>query len=177
MNKNAQNRTSQSKPGVNPKTGLTATQEQCAVMLAAGENVSAVAERLQISRTTIYQWGDLLTFQCFSNQLRDEARQIINGSLARMATEAVEAVRQVLSSDNEGMKLRAATWILERMDGFSVGECNPFKVLKEKATHTDITTEWAKGTFHAAEYADALEAWGLEEDEAGKPGNGALAGI
>lgn len=170
MNKNAQNRTSQSKPGVNPKTGLTAIQEQCAVMLTAGENVSAVAERLQISRTTIYQWSDLLTFQCFSNQLRDEARREINGSLARMAAEAVEAVRQVLSSDNEGMKLKAATWILERMDGFSVGECNPFKVLKEKATYNnDLNKEWPKETFHEQEYDEALKAWGLEEDPAGRP--------
>ena len=170
MNKNAQNRTSQSKPGVNPKTGLTAIQEQCAVMLAAGENVSAVAERLQISRTTIYQWGDLLTFQCFSNQLRDEARRVINGSLARMAAEAVEAVRQVLSSDNEGMKLKAATWILERMDGFSVGECNPFKVLKKKATYNDdLNKEWPKETFHELEYDEELKAWGLEEDPAERP--------
>lgn len=164
MDRNEQNCTKTTPPKVNPQTGLTATQELCASLLAAGEKVSAVAERLQISRTTIYQWGDLLTFQCFSNQLRDEVKRNINESLAGMATEAVEAIRQVLSSDNEGMKLKAATWLLERMDSIPIGECNPFKVLREKATYDEMM-KWDTRAFHPLEYNESLEELGLKDTE------------
>ena len=49
-----------------------------------------------------------------------------------------------------------------------MGECNPFKVLKEKATY-EVNMEWPKATFHALEHEEALEELGLEEDLAGKP--------
>lgn len=40
-------------------------------------------------------------------------------------------------------------------------ECNPFKVLKEKATYEELNMEWPKATFHALEYEEALEELGL----------------
>ena len=77
---------------------------------------------------------------------------------------AVEAIRQVLSSDNEGMKLKAATWLLERMDSIPIGECNPFKVLREKATYDEMM-KWDTRAFHPLEYNESLEELGLKDTE------------
>ena len=44
----------QQKPTLSPLTGLTPQQEQAAMMLASGENLTAVARQLNLNRSTLY---------------------------------------------------------------------------------------------------------------------------
>lgn len=161
MNKTERNLTKFAK--VNPETGLTPQQEQCASLLAAGERVSVVAEKMNVSRTTIYQWHDLLTFQCFLNQLRDEVKKHMNQSLLSLAGEAIAALRQSLASENEGLRLKSAIWLLERLSKEEVGECNPFGIIKEQATFTEGWNFEMTPTFHQAFYDERLKELGLQE--------------
>lgn len=79
MNKTEQKLTTL--PKVYPQTGLTAIQEQCASLLASGERVSVVTDIVKVPIITIYQWCDLLTFQCYMNQLCDEVQRQTRQSL------------------------------------------------------------------------------------------------
>lgn len=49
-------------------TGLTPQQEQAAILLASGEGVTEVADKLNVNRATIYLWQQKINFQCFYNQ-------------------------------------------------------------------------------------------------------------
>ena len=43
------------------ESGLTPIQEQAAILLASGENVTSVSEKLNLNRSTIYQWQQKIT--------------------------------------------------------------------------------------------------------------------
>lgn len=162
MNKTKQNLTKLTK--VNPDTGLTPQQEQCASLLAAGEKVSVVAERVNVSRTTIYQWSDLLTFQCFLNQLRDEVKKHMNQSLLSLTGEAISVLRQSLASESEGTRLKSAMWLLDKMSKEEVGTCNPFSAIKEQATFSDgWGFEDMSPRFHQQVYENKLKELGLQD--------------
>jgi transposase-like protein len=164
MNKTIQKRTKNTIPSVNPQTGLTPLQEQCAALLVSGEKVSAVAEKLQVSRTTIYQWGDLMTFQCYINQLHDEIIRYTNESLLGMTAEAVNVIRKSLTSENENVRLKSATWLIGKISSIGVGQCNPFRILKDKATYEDDIFEMSK-VFHGEYYNNLLSENKLKEDD------------
>lgn len=169
MNKIEQNLTSL--PKVNPLTGLTAIQEQCASLLASGERVTDVADNLNVSRTTIYQWSDLMTFQCYINQLRDEVQRQTNQTIFALAGEALSAIRQTLTSENESLRLKVALWLVERIQKVEVGKCNPFSILKDEATFADIN-RFDFTQFHPQHYQRRLKELGLqEEDQTGKRKN------
>lgn len=162
MNKTERNITKLAK--VNPETGLTSQQEQCASLLAAGERVSVVAEKVNVSRTTIYQWHDLLTFQCFLNQLRDEVKKHMNQSLLSLTGEAISVLRQSLASENEGKRLKSAMWLLDKMSKEEVGTCNPFSAIKEQATFADgWGFEDMSPRFHQQVYENKLKELGLQD--------------
>ena len=165
MNKTGQNPTKLA--SVNPLTGLTPLQEQCASLLAAGERISVVAEKVQVSRTTIYQWKEVITFQCFMNQLRDEVKAHMNQTLLSLAEEALSAIRETLASDNPSLRLKAAIWLVERLSSVEVGQCNPFKALKEEATYPNDLAGWdfSAPEFHMEDYKRKLKELGLKEPQ------------
>lgn len=171
MNKSERKRTES--PKVNPLTGLTPVQERTATLLASGEKVSEVASKVQVSRTTIYQWNDLITFKCFMNQLRDEVQKYMNDSLVSMTEDALNVIRQSLTSENEGLRLKSATWLLERMGKVEVGDCNPLNVIRKEVTYID--NDWGmnidKPTFHAKLYENRLKELGLKDPTPPKADN------
>lgn len=61
----ATNRMQQNPTETTLESGLTPIQEQAAIMLASGENITSVSEKLNLNRSTIYQWQQKITFQCF----------------------------------------------------------------------------------------------------------------
>ena len=164
--KSGQNKTksiTSTTPKVNPQTGLNPIQEQCASLLACGEKVSKVAEMIQVSRATIYQWNTLITFQCYTNQLRDEMQRHMNQTLLKMAEEALTTIQKTLKSDNENLRLKSAMWLLDRINKVEVGECNPFEIIRKESTIID-PLDWDKTpTFHKNIYEKKLKELGLKE--------------
>ena len=153
------------KQTISTESGLTPLQEQAATLLASGKNISAVAEELSLSRGTIYQWQQKLAFQCYFNFQRQEAKDTLESGLFSLYNEALEAIKGCLTSENETIKLKAATYIIQKIEESPMGETNIREVLKEQATTKEsILPNWEmeREVFNEKEYKRLLEENGLE---------------
>jgi hypothetical protein len=94
--------------------GLTPAQTAVAGLLAAGETVSSSAQRVHVDRSTIYRWLHRdPQFVTELNRLRQESREAVRAQLRELTSEAVGAVRDLLSSsDAPATRLRAALAVL-----------------------------------------------------------------
>ena len=116
-------------------SGLTPIQEQAAILMASGERITAIAERLQVNRCTIYEWMNVLTFQCFYNKQCKIIKEKLWAGLLGLQKETIEAMKGSLQSDNPAIKLKAAIWMAERLiDGY-VGETDPIEIIKDRCRH------------------------------------------
>lgn len=150
------------------ESGLTPIQEQAATLLASGENISAVAEKLNLNRGTIYQWQQKLTFKCFFNLQRKEAKDTLKSGLFSLYNEALEAIKGCLKSENESIKLKTATYIIQKVEDSQIGGTDIRAVLKEKATKVesifpDFETE--REVFDEKVYKRLLLENSLKDDE------------
>ena len=145
---------------VNPQIGLTALQEKCAVLLAAGTSITDTASALNLDRGTIYRWQKKITFTCYLNRLQAEAKEVLEGSLFEMKALALKALKEALSSPNEALKLKAATWLLERLASLPVGTTEPKEVIRKIC---QIKQDW--WYMDSDKYNRMLEQEGLEPDE------------
>lgn len=146
-------------------TGLSPIQEQCAILLATGENITSVADKLNINRTTIYQWQQKITFQCFFNLQRKDLKDNLRNGLCGMYDEALQAIRDCLQSNNESIKLKSAMLILEKVENMPNGTTDAREVLRKQATHNN-TWDWAleKEELDEIEYQKLLKQNGLNND-------------
>ena len=147
-NKNRQNRTS---------SGLTPIQEQAAILMASGERITSIAERLQLNRSTIYEWMDVLTFQCFYNKQCENNKKKLKAGLFGLQKKAIEAIKESLESSDPSIKLKAATWLVERLSDTSIGETDPANIIKERCR------VW--GGYNEEKFSRLLEAYNLQEQE------------
>lgn len=110
-NKSEQNET------ISPATGLTPQQEQACILLASGESYTTVAQRLKINRGTLYKWLDYnLPFKCYYNSQRIKYRERILERVFGLFDSAISVLSKSLNSDNEAIRLKAAMWLIGRMD-------------------------------------------------------------
>lgn len=152
----------QQKPTVSPTTGLTPQQEQAAIMLASGENLTGVARQLNLNRSTLYEWQENTAFQCFYNQQCQEHQQAVKNALFGLHSTAIDTLTDLLSNGNENTRLKASMWLLERVANTEVGETNIRAVLREKCTHDDLDINWAK--LNEGEYKAELRRYGLSDE-------------
>ena len=118
------------------RSGLTPIQEKAAIMLANGDSVTLVAETLNVNRTTIYQWQQKVTFQCFFNIQKIEVTQNLQNGLAALYQEAIKAVKDILRSENEAMRLKSAMVVISKVESATVGETDAKEVFRQQATET-----------------------------------------
>lgn len=158
--KNQQNPTG--KNTVNPQTGLTPLQEQAAMMLATGETITAVAAKLNVNRCTIYDWQRLLTFQCFLNRQATDYRESLKNGLFGLASDALQTIRDCLHSTNEGNRLKAAMWLIERVNNTDTGETDAREAIRERCTKNVMEVDTT--LFDEDEYNKALQWYGLQPE-------------
>lgn len=161
MNKIEQNQT------ILTESGLTPLQEQAATLLASGKNISEVAEELSLNRGTIYQWQQKIAFKCYFNLQRKEAKDTLRSGLFSLYNEALEVVKDCLKSGNEAIKLKTATYIIQKIESSQIGGSDIRKALKEQATRVesifpDIETE--REVFDEKEYKRLLKENGLTDN-------------
>lgn len=154
-NKSEQNTT------ISPATGLTPQQEQACILLASGESYTAVAQRLNINRGTLYKWQDLLPFQCFYNKQCSDYKAEVRNALLGLHAEAVDTVRELMNNGGEATRLKAAIWLLERVEAVEVGATDVREVLK--AQHTEPIFDLPKTSLNDKAYRQALKDLGLSE--------------
>lgn len=151
-NKNQQNRT---------KSGLTPIQEQAAILLASGESITAISEKLDINRSTIYEWQEVFTFRCYYNKQCESIKERMKAGLFGLQEEAINAIRGSLQSDNASVRLKAATWLLERLSNTEIKDTDPIAFIR-KQCDTTFLDSWS---FDTTKFERMLEAYHLEEPE------------
>ena len=150
------------------RSGLTPIQEKAAIMLANGDSVTLVAESLNINRTTIYQWQQKVTFQCYFNIQKIEVTQNLQNGLAALYQDAIKAVKDVLNSENEAMRLKAAMVVISKVENTSIGETDAKEIFKQQATETKypfISEDFQKPeeVLDKQQYHQLLKENGLED--------------
>lgn len=141
---------------ISPDTGLTAQQEKGAILLASGIRISDVAKAIGTSRGTLYRWQNQLAFQCFYNLMKKEAKNYVEGCVLELQERALEGIKTSLDSDNEGIRLKASMWVVEKINQMQVGETDIRSALRKESGSDNY---W----FNEGRYQKALEDAGLEE--------------
>ena len=145
------------------ESGLTPLQEQAAVLLASGKSITAIAEELEINRSTIYEWQDILTFRCFYNKQCEIIRERIKACLFGVQDKAFDAIKDILEGDNPAIKLKAAIWLIERASATGIGETDPKSILKGMVHPRGSFSGW--NSYHEKEYLELLGKYHLNDDE------------
>lgn len=154
----------QQKPTLSPLTGLTPQQEQAAMMLASGENLTAVARQLNLNRSTLYEWQANTAFQCFYNQQCQDHQQAVKNALFGLHSRAVDTLTDLLTNGNENTRLKASMWLLERVAGVAIGETRIKEALKKQCTHG--ASGWDDlNVLNEREYKAELKRYGLRDDD------------
>ena len=127
----------------NSDTGLTSTQEEAVKMLVAGDSLATIADKLNVPERTLQQWQGKLTFQCYYNKQCKAVKANMKDSLLAMYEKAVSTIRSSLESENELVKLKSATWLIEKISTFTYGNGNPVGVIREQCLEENSWTNEA----------------------------------
>ena len=149
------------KPIVSPETGLTSLQERCALLLASGTRITEIAAELSVCKTTLYKWLRSDLFKCYLNLMKKDLQNGIQGRVLGLREKALNALDASLESGNEQVRLKAATWIIDKLTLQEVGETDARTILKVQAEE-DEKDGWRRNEREAA-YQEKLQESGLEE--------------
>ena len=123
------------------KSGLTPTQEEAVKMLVAGESASMVEEKLKLEEGTIHQWRKTITFQCYYNKQCDIIKQDMRNRMLASYNLALSTLEECMASENEAIRLKSATWIIEKVSSFTFGKTNPVEVIRNQCTSVSDWTQ------------------------------------
>ena len=151
---------------VSSVTGLTPTQERACSLLASGAKTAEVAQKLDVPEQTIYLWQKQTTFVCYYNKQRSVIKNAAVQSLFGLMDEAVTAIRESLNSTNESVRLKAASYIIDKLQNVEVGKTDIVEAVRAEATYSD-TEGWGitENVFHESEYRDRLQELGVKEQD------------
>lgn len=116
------------------ETGLSPIQERAINLLLSGATITSVAEKLNIDRSTIYQWQSKENFQAYYNELSQKIKFNTESELIGMYREALDALRESLNVTNDSVRLKAACWLIEKIHAIEPGETDVRKMILEKCT-------------------------------------------
>jgi len=112
------------------KNNLTSTQEKFVGFLLSGENLSVIAEKLEVDRSTLYAWLELETVEARHNELLTELKIDIASGLNNLYSKAIETLEKCLKSENEQVSLKTALYLLEKVNDLRPGHSDPRKIIK-----------------------------------------------
>ena len=150
------------KTTINGATGLTPQQEQACVMLASGESYTAVAERLNINRGTLYKWQLLPTFECYYNQQCKDYKDSVKNGLLGLHRQAIDTITELMIAGNENTRLRASMWVIDKVGDIKVGAVDVREVLQKQCTSNMF--DFDLGSFNERAYQGKLQEYGLSEE-------------
>ena len=141
-------------------TGLTPAQEQAALLLASGESVTDVAEKVNVTRATIYACQQKITFICFFNQQCQMIKDSIRNGLCGLYANAIDAVKGCLESVNEATRLKAAMYVIGKVELMDTSKQNPEEEIKKLCTSSDL--DWGDFTsLDKTKYKEMMKEYGL----------------
>lgn len=133
-------------------------------MLASGETIEAVAEKMNVSESTLLLWQRQTTFKCLLNQKRSNIKGSLTQGVYALAMEAVNALRESLNSENEQVRLKAATYVVDKLQSMEIGQTDIVEAVRAEATHTDGGWDM-DAVFHEDEYRARLIELGVKEQD------------
>lgn len=146
----------------NSTNGLTSIQEEAVNMLVAGDSIQTIAQKLELKETTISKWQETITFKCFYNKRCKEIKANINDSLLAMYEKALATLTSCMESENESIRLKTATWLLEKVSTFTFGKTNPVEVIRSQCMEESV---WGDNpTLNKSKFEKMLLENGLKED-------------
>ena len=105
------------KPSANRQTidDLTEQQIACIEHLLAGQTKRQAAEAVGVNASTLSAWLQEPAFVAQLNARRKDVHQANTERLRDMASKAIDVIEQALESENEAVKLRAASQVLKAL--------------------------------------------------------------
>jgi hypothetical protein len=91
------------------------SQDPFILALAGGRSLTDAATEAGIGYTTAKRWRDTSGVQTQISQYRDRMITEAVGKLAVLAGEATETLKAALSAESDGVRVRAALGILDRL--------------------------------------------------------------
>jgi hypothetical protein len=96
---------------------LVARIEKAATLAFFGADLVRIAENMEVSYETIRDWKKYEEWDATLEQLRDTQRQAATTKIDALTIRAIDGLENSLQSSNEGIRLRASIWWLERGKG------------------------------------------------------------
>ena len=120
------------------KTGITPHQENVAVSLAGGKTITETAADLNISRATIYRLLNDDLFSAYYQFLCSEIKLNIKNKIFSLQDKAFAAIGAALESDNDNSRLKAATWIIDKIQSVEIENTSPLTAIRRQCTHYSV---------------------------------------
>lgn len=117
--------------------GLTPLQEKSVSLLMSGKNICQVASECGLPEETILQWQGLVSVQCYKNRLMQRARGQMEFRLASMYEDALKALQDCLNSENDSIRLKAASAVVEMINALKIGGTDVRKEIRQKCSPED----------------------------------------
>jgi len=89
--------------------------KKAALLLATGHRVRFVAEQIGVTERTVRGWKRNPRFQAVIEGYRSEAIAALVGRLSEAGSAAASALTDLLKSEDENIRLRAAIAIIDRL--------------------------------------------------------------
>lgn len=146
------------------ETGLQLRQEYAAVFLLAGLNVAQTAQAIGVHRSTIWEWQKLAPFRMYINRLKSEAKKQVEVGLFALHEAALGALYRAMTSDNEAVALKAATYVIEHVQSASVGHTSMQSLILSRLRSREIDALLAQTTKEPTreEYEEACREEGID---------------
>ena len=93
---------------------LVARIEKAATLAFFGADLVRIAENMEVSYETIRDWKKYEEWDATLERLRETQRQAATTKIEALTIRAIEGLENSLQSGNEGLRLRASIWWLER---------------------------------------------------------------
>jgi hypothetical protein len=96
-------------------SGLSPIHERFAVLVAAGKSILAATREVGACERQGYVWVKKPEIEAFIREVRNEFFDRALGRLSLGSSDASRALRDLLKSDDESVRLRAAGMILDKV--------------------------------------------------------------
>ena len=113
-------------------------QQQALTLLASGKGVDEISETLDIHRTTLWRWRKNPEFIARFNQLIQQGKEKQIQSFINLQQRAFEVFEEALSSENELLRFKAATVIIDKVKELPEGLLYEDEILESQRNQEQL---------------------------------------
>ena len=126
-------------------------QQQALTLLASGKSVDEISETLDIHRTTLWRWRKNPEFIARFNQLIQQGKEKQIQSFINLQQRAFEVLEEALSSENEMLRFKAATVIIDKVKELPEGLLYEDEILESQRNQEQLRKLTSLDNFQSTE--------------------------